>query len=384
MIADCIGVVCLAVWIYLVFARGGFWQMKTPEMLVNPANVPTRRIAVIVPARNEASTVGDTVESLLGQGYSGPMQTFLVDDHSSDGTAEKATQAAALTQRGEQLTVVAARPLQPGWTGKLWALSEGLAVAKQFAPDYFWFTDADVIHEPDVLQNLLARAETASFDLVSFMVKLRSSSFAECMLIPAFVFFFFKLYPPHWIASPQKHTAAAAGGCILIRAATLARIGGIATISGQLIDDCALAREVKRNGGRIWLGVTERSKSLRAYQNFREVGRMIARTAFTQLHHSALLLAGALMGMLITYVAPVALLAHANSARWLGLCAWSLMVVAYLPTLRLYRLSPFWALLLPLTALFYIGATVASALQYWRGRGGAWKGRLQDVARTQE
>ena len=380
--ADYIGAMSLAVWIYLVFARGGFWRLKADDLPATPTATQSMRIAVIVPARNEAATIASAIRSLLHQDYSGEMQIFLVDDHSSDGTAENARQAAAETERSEQLTIVAANPLPPGWTGKLWALSEGIAAAKEFAPDYCWFTDADVIHEQDVVQRLLARAETDRFDLVSLMVKLRSKSFAERMLIPAFVFFFFKLYPPEWIASPRKRTAAAAGGCILVRAATLARIGGIAAIRNQLIDDCALAREVKRSGGSIWLGVTEQSRSVRAYKSFGEVGRMIARTAFTQLHHSTLLLCAAVLAMLITYVAPVALLADRNSGRWLGLAAWTLMIVAYLPALRLYRLSPFWALLLPLTALFYIGATIGSALQYWKGRGGAWKGRVQDLAQS--
>jgi len=334
---------------------------------------------VIVPARNEAETVASTIKSLLHQDYSGPVRIFLIDDHSSDGTAENARQVAARAKRDERLTIIAATPLPVGWTGKLWALSEGIAAAKEFAPDYYWFTDADVIHEPDVLQNSLARAETAGFDLISLMVKLRSRSFAEHLLIPAFVFFFFKLYPPEWIASPRKPTAAAAGGCILIRSAALARIGGIAAIRDQLIDDCALAREVKRSGGKIWLGVTEQSKSERAYESSGQVGRMIARTAFTQLRHSLLLLGGAVLAMLITYVAPVALLGTTKVAAVLGLAAWGLMVVAYLPTLRLYRLSWVWALLLPITALFYVGATIGSALQYWRGRGGAWKGRVHGL-----
>jgi len=380
--ADYIGAMSLAVWIYLVFARGGFWRLKADDLPATPTATQSMRIAVIVPARNEAATIASAIRSLLHQDYSGEMQIFLVDDHSSDGTAENARQAAAETERSEQLTIVAANPLPPGWTGKLWALSEGIAAAKEFAPDYCWFTDADVIHEQDVVQRLLARAETDRFDLVSLMVKLRSKSFAERMLIPAFVFFFFKLYPPEWIASPRKRTAAAAGGCILVRAATLARIGGIAAIRNQLIDDCALAREVKRSGGSIWLGVTEQSRSVRAYESFRAVGRMISRTAFTQLHHSALLLGGVILAMLVTYVVPVALLADGDSARWLGLAAWTLMVIAYLPTLRFYRLSRFWALLLPLTATFYIGATVGSALQYWSGSGGAWKGRLQDLIRS--
>ena len=356
--------------------------MKPDDLPATATATRGMRIAVIVPARNEAATITGTIKSLLDQEHPGPLRIFLVDDQSSDRTAENARQAAAQTQQGEQLTVIAAKPLPPGWTGKLWALSEGITAAQEFAPDYYWFTDADVIHEQDALTSLLAWAETGGFDLVSLMVKLHCESPAEKILIPAFVFFFFKLYPPQFITSPQKSTAGAAGGCILIRPATLARMGGIAAISNQLIDDCALAREVKQSGGRIWLGVTGRSRSVRGYESFRAVGRMISRTAFTQLHHSALLLGGVILAMLVTYVVPVALLADGDSARWLGLAAWTLMVIAYLPTLRFYRLSRFWALLLPLTATFYIGATVGSALQYWSGSGGAWKGRLQDLIRS--
>jgi hopene-associated glycosyltransferase HpnB len=300
-----------------------------------------------------------------------------VDDHSSDNTAEIARRAAEEVGGPNRLTIIQARRLPEGWTGKLWALSEGVQAASLFAADYYWFTDADILHEPDNLRGLLARAETGDFDLVSLMAKLRCQSFAERMLIPAFVFFFFKLYPPGLVERTDKRTAAAAGGCILIRPAALARVGGIAAIRNELIDDCALARAVKRDG-RIWLGPTATANSLREYRSFSEIGRMIARTAFTQLHHSALLLCGVAAGMTITYIAPLALLGLGRLAAALGLAAWLLMAIAYWPTLRFYRLSPLWALFLPVIAAFYLGATIYSAFGYWAGHGGVWKGRVQD------
>ena len=377
MIAECVGGVSLAVWIYLVLARGGFWQMRVVSPPSSETPLPTRKVAVIVPARNEAAVIGQTVRSLLQQDYAGPVYAFLVDDHSSDSTAEIALRTVEEAGCPERLTIIQAGPLPEGWTGKLWALSEGVRAASSFAADYYWFTDADILHEPDNLRGLLARAEAGGFDLASQMVKLRCDSFAERMLIPAFVFFFFKLYPPNWVNRADKRTAAAAGGCILIRPAALVHIGGIAAIRNKLIDDCALARAVKR-GGRIWLGPTTRANSLREYGSFSEIGRMIARTAFTQLHHSAFLLCGVIAGMTITYIAPPLLLGMGRTAADFGVAAWLLMAIAYWPTVRFYELSPLWALSLPVIAAFYLGATICSAVQYWSGRGGLWKGRVQD------
>jgi hopene-associated glycosyltransferase HpnB len=378
MIAACIGALSLAIWIYLAFARGGFWRMRVDDQALTATFLP-RKVAVIVPARNEAPTIGQAIQSLLRQDYPGPLHIFLVDDHSSDNTAEVARRAAREAGRPDRLTIVESAPLPSGWTGKLWALSEGLKAVASFAPDYYWFTDADIVHQPDNLTRLLARAEGGGFDLVSLMVKLRCESFAERMLIPAFVFFFFKLYPPAWVARPDKRTAAAAGGCILIRPSALTRIGGIAAIRDELIDDCALARAVKC-GGPIWLGPTSRAGSLRAYGSFSEIGRMIARSAFTQLRHSTLLLGWVIIAMTIVYIAPPLLLGKGGWAAVFGLAAWFLMALTYWPTLRFYRLSPVWAPLLPLIAAFYLGATVYSATQYWAGRGGVWKGRIQDLA----
>ncbi len=292
---------------------------------------------------------------------------ILVDDHSSDRTASAATEAGA--------QVVQAGPLPPGWSGKLWAISEGLKYARSFQPDYLLFTDADIVHGANNVAELVMRAETENLDLVSLMVKLRCRSLAETLLIPAFVFFFFMLYPPTWVARRRYKTAAAAGGCILIRPSALDRIGGIESIRGEIIDDCALARAVKRTGGGIWLGVTQETSSIRDYKTFSEIRAMISRTAFAQLHHSTTLLIGTILGMALLYLAPPWLLLIRNP---LGAAAWILMTIAYVPALRFYGRSVLWAPALPVIALFYISATIDSALAYWTGRGGYWKGRIQD------
>jgi hopene-associated glycosyltransferase HpnB len=263
------------------------------------------------------------------------------------------------------LTIIPALPLPEGWTGKLWAVAQGVARART---RYILMTDADIEHAPDNVSRLVARAEAGGYDMVSLMVKLRCDSFAERALVPAFVFFFFKLYPP------GPGTRGAAGGCILIRRDALERIGGVGKIRGELIDDCALAREVRSTGGTVWLGVTQTTRSIRECPTLGSVERMIARTAFTQLHYSAWMLAGAIAGMTVTYLLPPIL---AIAGYPLGVAAWLLMMIAYIPTLRFYGRSPLWALALPLIAAFYTGATVHSAIRYWTGKGGMWKGRVQ-------
>jgi hopene-associated glycosyltransferase HpnB len=381
MVVICIAASSLLIWMYLLLGRGGFWRMTVDDPGPRPRVPDRRQVAVIVPARNEAAVVGRAVQSLLGQDFAGSLHIFLVDDHSADETTDMALRSVQNGASPERFTLLEARPLPAGWTGKLWAVSEGLEAAASLHPDYIWLSDADIAHEPEVLSGLLQRAETGNFDLVSLMVKLHCQSLAERMLIPAFVFFFFKLYPPAWVNRPEDRTAAAAGGCILIRPQALARMGGIAAIRKQLIDDCALARAIKKNG-KVWLGLTTRSKGLREYQGFREIGHMIARTAFTQLHHSPWLLCAAIAGMALTYLAPVLLL---SAGRWVAtpaFAAWLLMAMAYRPILRFYGLSPFWALLLPVTAAFYLAATVYSAFAYWSGQGGWWKGRAQDITRA--
>jgi len=303
----------------------------------------------------------------------------LVDDHSSDGTALAARRAAEEAGKSARLRIVGARPLPPGWTGKLWALAEGVNQLDHGidAPELYLFTDADIAHHPGNLKELVARLQSEQRDLVSLMVLLRCQSLAERFLMPAFVFFFAMLYPFAWSNDPRRRTAAAAGGCILLRRSAYERIGGHAAIRGALIDDCALAREVKREGS-IWLGLTQQTRSLRAYPRLADIWRMVARTAYTQLDHSPALLIGALLGLTLTYLVPPLLVVFATGpASWLGAAAWAMMALAYAPMLRFYRQSPLWAPLLPAIASVYLAATLDSAWRHWRGKGGEWKGRVQ-------
>jgi hopene-associated glycosyltransferase HpnB len=367
------------IWLFLLFGRGGFWRIK-PHLTSRDAALDTLRIAVVIPARNEAGVLGRTLGSLLAQSFEGDLKIFLVDDASTDGTSEIARSTAKHLQKTEQLTVITGRSLPQGWTGKVWALSQGLEQALLIKPDYIFLTDADIEHEPSSLERLAAQAQAESIDLASFMVKLRTETTAERAFIPAFVFFFLMLYPPRWVAKPKYKTAGAAGGAILIRPQALERAGGIQAIRGEIIDDCALARIVKRSGGRIWLGLAENARSIRGYGGVREIDQMIARTAFNQLGHSAFLLLVTIVGLLITYILPLlfAMFSKGFTAA-LGTMAWFMMSVAFLPMVRFYRQNPLWAAALPGIAAFYSFATVHSAFKYWSGRGGEWKGRVQDA-----
>lgn len=372
------GVLSLLIWGYLLLARGFFWRVQAAR--VDEKNASPARIAAIIPARDEADVVGHAVTSLLQQAGANTLHVFLVDDGSADSTAQAAQEAAKASGRAEMLTVIEGRALPPGWSGKLWALQQGVEQAREFAPDFFLLTDADVVHAPDNLSTLVTIAEKGHYDLASFMVKLHCETLAEKFLIPAFVFFFFKLYPPNWISNPRNITAGAAGGCILIRPAALEAAGGIEAIRSEVIDDCALAARVKSSGGRLWLGASATTESIRPYEGFAEIGSMISRTAFNQLQHSVWLLALAVLGMAATYLLPPALLffSHSKIPAVLGAIAWLLMAVSFVPVLRVYGLSPLWGLALPLIATFYLGATLHSAFRYWSGRGGEWKGRVQD------
>ena len=402
-----LGALAVAIWAYLLLGRGFFWwvpaEAREPNGISSfrhprasggpgildsrfrgnddnkmepesaaPLHYPT--VVAVVPARNEAAVVGQAIASLLAQDCRGEFSVVLVDDHSSDGTADIAR--AAAKGHEERLRIVAARSLPEGWTGKLWALSEGVRQIEA-PPDLYLFTDADIAHHPTNLSELVARLEREDRDLVSLMVKLRCQSLAERFLIPSFVFFFALLYPFAWSNDPGKRTAAAAGGCILIRRGAYERIGGYAAIRSQLIDDCALARAVK-HGGSIWLGLTPATRSLRSYPHIADIWNMVARTAYTQLDQSPLLLAATVLGLALTYLAPPLLLLLAGGgAAWLGGLSWAAMTLSYVPMLRFYGLSQFWAPLLPAAALVYLAATVASARRHWQGRGGEWKGRVQ-------
>jgi hopene-associated glycosyltransferase HpnB len=378
VIALCVALLPVLIWSYLLLARGGFWRVRS-RSCADLAPAPCR-VVVVIPARDEADSIGTTISSLLRQKLAGTLQIILVDDGSTDGTAERATQAAQGAGRSLDLTVLRGALLPSGWTGKLWAMTQGTRAALERKPDYLLFTDADIEHDPDSVASLVAIAQRQQRDMVSYMVRLATTTFPERCLIPAFVFFFFKLYPPAWAAASGTRTAAAAGGCVLIRPEALARAGGLEAIRGEIIDDCALAAIVKGSGGRIWLGLAPHARSLRSYGSFGQIGAMISRTAFNQLHHSHLLLAGTLVGLVLTYMLPpLLLLTGEPRLAALGIAAWAMMSFSYLPMVRYYGLSPAWSVCLPGIALFYAGATVHSAIQYDLGRGGRWKGRAQDV-----
>jgi hopene-associated glycosyltransferase HpnB len=366
------------IWVYLAFARGLFWHFEsTHENAAHVAHFPAG-VAAIVPARNEARSIGPAITSLLNQSV--PMTIFLVDDESTDGTGDLARRIAESASSANALVVMEGRPLPSDWTGKLWAMQQGFERALSANPEWLLFTDADVVHDAQTAANLRSIAAQGGYDLVSFMVKLHCESFAEKLLIPAFVYFFFMLYPPAWIRDPRRVTAGAAGGCMLVRTKALMRAGGLGPIRGAMIDDCSLARLLKQQGGRLWLGLTDRSRSLRRYETFPEIERMVSRTAFNQLKHSVLLLMGTILGMMVVYSAPPLLLFSRNTgAIFMSVAAWALTTVTYSRMVRHYRLNPAWALSLPLAALFYMGATIHSAVKYWSGRGGEWKGRTQDI-----
>lgn len=372
----------LAVWLYLVLGQGGFWRFGAfvAEDLPVRARAHWPRVVAVVPARNEAETISRSLASLFAQDYPGEWSVVVVDDHSQDRTAALAEEAAARPDARGRLRLVRLRELPSGWTGKVWALEQGTQAAKDLSPEYFWFTDADVVHAPGTLRSLVSLAEEARLDLASLLVLLRATSLPERLLIPPFVYFFLKLYPPRWSALAGARTAGAAGGSIVVRRTALEECGGLAGIRGAVIDDCALAHAVKSAGGRIWWGLTRRSVSLRGYTGLREIRDMIARTAYTQLQYRPLLLAGALAALLVTYLLPVGLLlVPVPAVRAMALVAWALMSATFVPTLRFYRQSPVWAPALPLAAAFYAWATLVSAVRYWRGRGGQWKGRAQAV-----
>jgi hopene-associated glycosyltransferase HpnB len=360
------GIVCVGIWTVLALFRGGFWRLQ--ERLGRGTASSEARVIAVVPARDEASVIKAAVGSLRRQ--SEHLRVVVADDESSDGTGGTAIAAGA--------EVATVRPLAAGWKGKLWAVSEGLRAAGNDC-DYYLLTDADIEYaSPAVLNGLLARS-AEGFDLVSVMARLRCDSAAEKMLIPAFVFFFFMLYPPKWVRT-GRGTAAAAGGCMLIRREMLERIGGIAAIKDALIDDCALAAAVRAKGGRVWLGTADDAVlSIRGYGRAAEIRAMIARSAFAQLRHSAWILAGTVVGLVVTYLLPVLLVFSGDKvAVALGLLAWGTSAVLFAPTVRMYRAPAWTAFCLPAIAAFYLEATVESALGYWNGRGGTWKGRVQD------
>jgi hopene-associated glycosyltransferase HpnB len=370
------GAIAAVAWIYLLIFRGAFWRIEQDDRM--PALAPARSVVAVIPARDEADVIGGAVTSLLAQDYEGRLDIIIVDDHSTDGTAEIARAAAVAAGAGNRVTVMRAAPMPAGWTGKLWAVRQGTTIAARMRPDYLLLTDADIVHAPDNLCGLIARAESGSYDLVSLMVRLHCRGLWERLLVPAFVFFFFKLYPPRWVADSARDMAAAAGGCMLLRGETLQAIGGVDSIRHEIIDDCALARRVK-TVGRVWLGIADETRSVRPYGSWRALWDMISRCAFAQLNFSTGILIALMVGMAVTYLVPpfLVLLSGSRVGMALGGVAWLAMAASFLPILKMYRCPPLVALLLPAIAAFYMAATLGSAVQFWRGRGGSWKGRFQ-------
>jgi hopene-associated glycosyltransferase HpnB len=365
--------IALAAWVYLILGRGFFWLARERDDAAAPPEPATwPDVVAVVPARNEADVIERSIGSLLAQDYPGDLRVVLVDDASDDGTAAR---AAGLAGSAGRLSVVTGRPLPAGWTGKLWAVSQGVEAAG--APRFLWITDADIAHDPATLRRLVARAEAGKLTLVSLMARLQTGTWPERLMIPAFVFFFDMLYPFAFVNDPRNRTAAAAGGVMLVRREALAAAGGIAAIRAEIIDDCALGARLKAEGP-IWLGLTQSSVSLRPYRTLGEIGRMVSRSAYAQLGYSPWLLAGTVAGMVLLYAAaPLLALLATGPARWLGLAVWALMAASFQPMLRYYRLSPLWGFALPLIGAIYTGFTLQSALDVWRGRGGMWKGRAQ-------
>jgi hopene-associated glycosyltransferase HpnB len=368
----------LVAWLWLLLGQGFFWRTDV--------RLPPRRdpevwppVCVVVPARDEAEVLPRSLPTLLAQEYPGRAEVFLVDDGSADGTGEL---AAELSRRHGGLPLTVTSPGEPpaGWTGKLWAVRHGIGLARTREPAFLLLTDADIAHAPDSLRSLVAAADAGNYDLVSQMARLRVESLWEQLVVPAFVYFFAQLYPFRWIGVRGGRTAAAAGGCVLLRAGAAERARIPDAIRQAVIDDVALARAVKGAGGHIWLGLADRVDSVRPYPRLHDLWRMVARSAYAQLRHNPLLLLGTVLGLALVYlVPPVAFLAGLAAGSWAaavaGGLAWLVMTATYLPMLRYYRRPPWLAPLLPFTAFLYLLMTVDSAVRHYRGRGAAWKGR---------
>jgi hopene-associated glycosyltransferase HpnB len=371
----------LIAWLYLLCGRGWFWLGRERDdafaLDETEASTPAPAIVAVIPARNEEEFVAQSVGSLVAQDYAGRLSIIVVDDQSTDGTAAVARAAAGAAGEARGVVIVAGRDAPPGWTGKLWAMRQGLEVAdRESEATFVLFADADIAFKPYVLRRLVGIARARSSVLTSLMVRLRCESAAERWLTPAFIFFFQMLYPFAWANDPKRKTAAAAGGCMLVQRDALVAAGGLEALRGALIDDCSLAAIMKQQGT-IWVGLTESAFSLRPYPSFAEFGRMVSRSAYAELRYSPLRLVGAVAGMSLVYLAPPLLTIFARgSAQLSGALAWALMALCLAPTMRLYRRPIVEGLALPAVAAAYVAFTLKSALQYWRGQGGAWKGRV--------
>ena len=373
--SEVVAIICALIWLYLIVGRGAFWLCGVRDTDRTGLDVPQwPAVVAVVPARNEADHIAASIGSLLRQEYPGSFRIILVDDDSSDGTALIATRATAFAPN--RLIVVGSESPPRGWTGKIWAVKQGIASAEELKPEYLLLTDADIVHAPDTLAWLVMHAGAGGFVLTSLMAKLRCESLAERTHVPAFIYFFQMLFPFSWVSKPHASTAAAAGGCMLVRADALENAGGIASIRNALIDDCSLAEKLKKVGP-VWLGLTDRSRSIRPYDTLADVRRMIARSAYAQLRYSPLLLAATIAMMVLTFIGPPLLAIFATGLpRFLGIVVWLAMTISYIPTLRFYRLSPLWSLALPGIAALYLYYTIISAYDHVLGRGGQWKGRI--------
>jgi hopene-associated glycosyltransferase HpnB len=386
MIIAAIWLIPVVVWLWLLLGRGWFWRCTERDDAAPlqkesqpEASGAWPSVVAIIPARDEAELIPHSIGALLRQDYPGRFSIIVVDDQSADETSAAALSAAKSAGRSHDLRVIRGRDLPPGWTGKLWAMRQGIETsdAGPEAPEFILFTDADISLAPHMLRRLVSIALGRNSVLTSLMVKLRCESPAEQWLAPAFVFFFRMLYPFAWVNDPKRKTAAAAGGCMLARRQALSAAGGLEAVRGALIDDCALAAVMKRQGP-IWLGLTDDAQSLRAYPSFADFGRMVSRSAFAELRYSMLRLAVVVGGMSLVYLAPPFLTIFARGeAQAAGALAWALMALALAPMLRLYRQPLVGSLALPAITAAYVLFTLQSALQYWRGRGGYWKGRVQ-------
>ncbi len=380
----------LVSWIALLLFRGGYWRVRPLLDGASSGNPSPRAgwpsVVAVIPARNEESVVGESLPTVLSQDYPGPFHVVVVSDRSEDATADAARAAAAHLGCADRLSVVQGEPLPASWAGKVWAMAQGAARPAARRADYLWFTDADIVHDVGILRALVAKAEADRVDLVSLMARLRVDTRWDRLLIPAFVYFFSKLYPFRFVNDARRRAAGAAGGCMLVRREALERAGGVESIRAALIDDCALGRLIKRSGGRVWLGFTSSVRSVRLYGTLRSTWDMVARSAYTQLRYSPLVVLGTVFGMLFLYaVGPVALVAGlvasafavpgAVTLAWLGLATWSLMGLSFLPMLRHHGAGRWPALLLPLAGVLYAAMTVDSAWRHAIGRGGSWKGR---------
>jgi hopene-associated glycosyltransferase HpnB len=368
----------LAAWLTLVFARGRFWlaDQRLDGRAAPPARWPD--VVAVVPARDEADLLPRTLRALLDQEYAGRLRIVLADDESTDGSGDVARDTAKRHPNGARLEVVRTAERPSGWVGKMWALESGLRAAGS-PPEWWWLTDADVVHAPDSLARLVAKGESEGLDLVSLMVKLDRARGWNALLVPAFVYFFQQLYPFPRVNDPGSSVAAAAGGCMLVRCAALARAGGIESLRGEVIDDCALGRALKR-AGKIWLGLADRETSIRPYPELADVWSMVARSAYTQLDHSPALLAGTLAGLALLYLVPplavlVWLLGGDSGAAAFGAAAWALQAASFAPTLALYDRPLALGLALPAAGALYAAMTLDSARRHWRNEGATWKGR---------